>query len=96
MNEKTVEQTIIDLTAELIEEWGLDDVELSAQTALRADMGFESADFMQIFTMIHEHYRGVNFKFQELVMNDNKFVEDLTLGQIAVFVLKKLNEAAKQ
>lgn len=96
MSDKTVEDVVIGLVKSLIEDWGLDDVEVGRETTLRGDMGFESADFMQIFTMIHEHYRGVNFKFQELVMRDNRFVEDLTLGEIAVFVLKKLNEAAKQ
>ena len=87
---ETVEQTIIGLTKDLTEEWGLDDVELTPETALRGDLGFDSSDFMQIFTAIHERWRGVDFRFQELVMKDNKFVEDLTLGQIAVFVLKKL------
>ena len=95
MTGKTVEQTVIDLTEDLTEEWGLDDIEISKETMLRGDMGFESADFMQLFTAIHEHYRGVDFRFQERVMQDSKFVDDLTLGQIAVFVLKKLNQAAQ-
>lgn len=94
MSENTVEDTVIALTADLIQDWGLDDVELAKTTALRGDMGFESADFMQLFTAIQEHYRATVFKFQDLVMRDGKFVEDLTLGEIAVFVLKKLNAAA--
>ncbi len=89
---ETVEQSVIGLTADLIEDWGLD-VEVTPQTFLRADLGFDSSDIMQIFTAIHEHYRGVEFKFQELVMKDNKFVDDLTIGQISVFVLRKLGAA---
>ena len=90
---ETVEKTIIGLTADLIEDWGLD-VEVTPETTLRGDLGFDSSDIMQIFTAISEHYRGVEFRFQELVMKDNKFVDDLTLGQIAVFVLKKLGARA--
>lgn len=88
-----VESVIIDLTKNLIEDWGLDDVGVTRETTLRADLGFDSSDIMQIFTAIHEHYPGVEFKFQELVMKDNKFVEDLSIGQISVFVLRKLSVA---
>lgn len=87
---ETVEQTIIRLTNDLIEDWGLDDVDVMGETTLKGDLGFDSSDIMQIFTAIHENYRGVDFRFQELVMKDNKFVEDLTIGQISVFVLRKL------
>ena len=91
---ETVEQIIIGLTRDLIEDWGLDEVDLTGATTLKGDLGFDSSDIMQIFTAIHERFRGIDFRFQELVMKDNKFVEDLTLGQIAVFVLKKLGTRA--
>jgi acyl carrier protein len=94
VSEQTVENTIIQLTNDLIEDWGLDDVEIARETTFRGDLGFDSSDIMQIFTAIHEHYRGVDFRFQELVMKDNKFVEDLSIGQIAIFVLKKLGTQA--
>ena len=94
MTEKTVEQVIIDLTNELIEDWGLEDVvTVSKETTLKGDMGFASSDTMQLFTMIQEHYTGTLFKFQELVMKDGKFIDDLTLGQVIVFILKKLSTA---
>lgn len=91
---ETVEKTIIGLTNDLIEDWGLDEVEVTGETTLKGDLGFDSSDIMQIFTAIHEHYRGVDFRFQELVMRDNKFVEDLTIAQISVFVLRKLGAKA--
>lgn len=92
MTDRTVEDVIVGLVRELVEDWGLDDVDVARETTLKGDMGFESADTMQIFTAIAEHYRGVDFKFQHLVMKDNKFVDDLTVGQIIVFVLKRLQE----
>ena len=88
---KTVEQVIVDLTKELIEDWGLEDVDVSKATTLKGDLGFASADTMQLFTMIQEHYSGIPFKFQELVMKDGKFIDDLTLEQVIVFILKKLS-----
>lgn len=89
----SVEQAIVDLTKDLIEDWGLDDVEVTRETTLKGDLGFDSSDIMQIFTAIQEHYRGAELKFQELVMKDGKFVDDLSLSQIAVFVLRNLKAA---
>ncbi|MFH1157657.1 MAG: acyl carrier protein [Pseudomonadota bacterium] len=94
MSVETVEQVIIGLTQDLIEDWGLEDAAMSAATTLKGDLGFASADTMQLFTMIQEHYSGITFKFQELVMKDGKFIDDLTLGQVIVFILKKLSSAS--
>lgn len=91
----SVENIIIGLTQDLVEDWGLDDIEISRETTLKGDIGFDSSDTMQLFTAIQEHYKGIPFKFQELVVKDNKFVDDLTLGQIIVFVLKKLSAATE-
>lgn len=90
---QTVEQVVIGLTEDFIEEWGLDDIELSKETQLKSDIGFDSSDTMQLFAAISEHYSHVDFKFQELVVQDDKYVDDLRIGQVVVFVLKKLSAA---
>ena len=92
---KTVEQVVIGLVEEFVDDWGLDDVEVSKNTKIKEDIGFDSSDTMQLFAAIAEHYNPVEFKFQELVVQDDKFVDDLSLGQIIVFVLKTLNSNTK-
>ena len=90
----TVEQVVIGLTEDLVEDWGLDGIEISKDTFLKGDLGFGSSDTMQLFAMIQEHYAGMAFKFQDLVMKDGKFVDDLKISQIVVFILKKLSSAS--
>lgn len=85
-----VESVILQLTRDFIEEWGLEDIAVTKDTRIKADIGFDSSDTMQLFAAISEHYSGTDFTFQELVVRDGKFVDDLSLGQIAVFVLRKL------
>ena len=90
----TVEQVVIGLTEDLVEDWGLDGIEISKDTFLKGDLGFGSSDTMQLFAMIQEYYAGMAFKFQDLVMKDGKFVDDLKISQIVVFILKKLSSAS--
>jgi len=92
---KTVEQVVIGLVEEFVDDWGLDDIEINKDTKIKADIGFDSSDTMQLFAAIAEHYDYVEFRFQELVVQDDKFVDDLTLGQVIVFVLKTLNSNTK-
>jgi acyl carrier protein len=96
MTGQTVEQVVIGLAQELIADWGLDDVTVEKTTTLKGDLGFSSSDTMQLFTMIQEHYAGVPFRFQDLVVKDGKFIDDLTLGQVTVFILKRLSSLADQ
>lgn len=93
MTDKTVQQIVTGLVEDFISDWGLDDLEISNATMLKADIGFDSSDTMQLFAAISEHYSHVEFKFQELVVQDEKFVDDLSLGQVIVFVLKQIKES---
>lgn len=92
----TVEKVVMNIMEEFVEDWGLDDIELTKETLIKADIGFDSSDTMQLFAAIQEEYPGVEFKFQDLVVQDETYVEDLKLGQIIVFVLKTLSQNASQ
>jgi acyl carrier protein len=86
---QTVEDIVINLTQDFIDDWGID-VDLNRDTKIKEDLGFDSSDTMQLFAAVQEHY-GIDFKFQDLVMQGDSFVDDLSLGQITVFVIRKLN-----
>lgn len=93
MTGQTVEEVVIQLTKDFTEEWGIDDLEISKETLLKGDIGFDSSDTMQLFAAIVEYYKGVDFRFQDLVMQNDRYVDDLRIGQIIVFVLKRLSAA---
>lgn len=80
------ETTVIDILTEFAEEWGLDDLEVSGATTLKGDMSFESTDIMQLFVGIQEAFPAVQIPFQSLIMQDGKFVDDLTAQQVIAFV----------
>ncbi|MCE3232901.1 MAG: acyl carrier protein [Rickettsiaceae bacterium] len=94
MSANTVEQVVIGLVEDFTDDWGID-LEVTTQTMLKGDIGFNSSDTMQLFAAIQEYYNSVDFKFQDLVMEDGKYKDDLKLGQVIVFVIRKLAVEAK-
>lgn len=79
-------QTVLSILEEFAEDWGLSDLTIGPDTMLKADMGFESTDTMQLFSAIQEALPQVKFRFQELVLVNGKFVPDLSVRAVSTFV----------
>lgn len=89
-----VQERIIGLLSEMVEGWDLDlDEGIGAATTLVADIGFASVDFIQLVVAIETAYRS-KLGFQDLLMRNGAYVEDLSVGEIADFVTRRLNGGA--
>lgn len=86
MTNSLAEKTVLEILREFAEEWGLDDLEVGPETALKADMSFESTDIMQLFMGVQEAFPGLQIPFQNLVIKDGSFVDDLTARDVIAFV----------
>ena len=64
--------------------------EMTRETRLLADLGFESIDIIQLVVAIEQMVRKSKLPFNELLMRDGRYVDDLSIGQIADFVASKL------
>lgn len=85
---------VIGILEEFAEDWGLDDLTITAETKLKGDIGFESTDTMQLFSALQEAIPQVKFAFQDLVMEDGKFVTDLTVAKVSGFIADALKQGA--
>lgn len=89
----TVEATVIAITEDLVQDWGLDLEEpISASTALVEHLEFASVDIIQLCVALEQCYER-KLGFQDLLMQDGSYVSDLTMAQIAAFVQAKLSPA---
>ena len=78
-----VQERIIGLLSEMVEGWDLDlDEGIGSATTLVADVGFASVDFIQLVVAIETAYK-TKLGFQDLLMRDGAYVEDLSVGEIA-------------
>lgn len=58
------------------------------ETRLIADLGFESIDVVQLVVAIEERFQRRDLPFEELLMEDGRYVDELRVGAIADFLAK--------
>src|SRR5438128_8425576 len=86
-----VAEQVVAIIADMICDWGVEvDDPIGVHTRLVADLEYGSVDIIHLIVAIEEHFRRPRMGFQELLMKDNRYVDDLTVGQIAAFVGRKL------
>lgn len=60
---------------------------MDASTRLLGDLGFESIDIIQLVVAIEEDISKKKVPFDKLLMQDGRYVDDLSIGQIADFLV---------
>jgi acyl carrier protein len=75
--------------AEFVEDWGLD-VEITAETSLVEDLEFDSIDVIQFVVAMENAFESRSIGFQNLLMQDGRYVDDLSVGQIEAFIASRL------
>ncbi|NEQ20811.1 MAG: acyl carrier protein [Microcoleus sp. SIO2G3] len=89
--ESQIETTIIDLLKDMTQDWDLDlDEKISSETLLVEDLSFASVDIIHLIVSIEEHYKQ-KLGFQELVMRNGRYVDDISVSELVDFVSAKLN-----
>ena len=73
----------------LVQDWDLA-TPIEAGTRLVADLGFESIDLIQMVAALEQEFGRPNIPFAELLIVDGRYVDDLTVGQIAEFLTARL------
>lgn len=85
------EQDAIEMINDLTSDWdtGLDEG-ITPETRLVADLGFESLDVVYLVTAIEQRYGRRDLPFEELLMTEGRYVDDLTVSQVASFLSASL------
>lgn len=84
-----VQSDIVGLLKDITQEWELDFNDINPETNLVADLGFSSIDIIQLVVAIEEHFKQ-KLGFNELLMNDGQYVDDLSIEELVSFVSRKL------
>ena len=90
-NQNEILDNLVDILEDMIADWDTDMNEpMGGQTRLIADLGFESIDVVQFITAIEEHFRCRTIPFEQLVMQDWRYVDEITVGSTVTFLQKHL------
>lgn len=81
-------QQLIALLDDFTQDWDREDeAPMTRQTKLLADLGFESIDIIQLAVAIEEDITHRKVPFDQLLMSNGRYVDDLSIGQIADFLV---------
>ena len=89
MTERKIESELIELLKEITEDWEIDEIEILPSTKIVEDLGFVSIDIIQLVVAIEEHFQQ-KLGFNELLMKNGRYIDDLGVEEIAKFVEKKV------
>lgn len=63
---------------------------IGADTRLIGDLAFESIDVVQLIVAVEERYGRRDLPFEELLMVDGRYVDEITVGEMADFLHRRL------
>ena len=92
MNSTAVKQTVMTTLADFIQDWGLE-AEITPETTIVEDLEFDSIDVIQFTVALEGAFGGQKLGFQELLMKDGRYVDDLSVAQFQAFVEARLATA---
>ena len=90
-----LEKDVIAILTDMTADWDLSfDGGISGETRLMADLAFESIDVVQLVVAIEGHVQRRHLHFEQLLMVDGRYVQELQVKAIADFLEKQLAAAA--
>lgn len=89
-NSQAYSVRLIELLKDFTQDWDNEfEGEMGPQTRLLADLGFESIDIIQLVVAIQEDIVKRKLSFDQLLMKDGRYVDDLSIGQIADYLARQ-------
>jgi len=92
-----IRTVVVGILKDMIQDWGLDieDDGIGPSTHVVRDLEFSSVDIIHLVVAIEEHFKKPKMGFDQLLMHDGRYVDDLGVDQIVDFVAEKLGGGAR-
>ena len=89
---EAVLQSIIHILEDMTADWDTAfDEPVGAETKLVADLAFESIDVVQFIVAIEEHFRRRGLPYEEFLMKDGRYVDEIKVDHVVTFLCRHLN-----
>jgi acyl carrier protein len=95
MNHRLSREEIVgrlsEVLGDIVADWDLElDERITQGTRIVADLGFESVDIMQLIVAIEQTFGRRSLPFEEILMEEGGYVNEITVGVLADFLLRHL------
>ena len=87
----SVYRDLVATIREMMGDWEVDfSGDIGLDTRIVGDLAFESIDVVQLIVMLEERYQRRELPFEELLMEDGRYVEDVKIGEVVDFLTTHL------
>ena len=91
-SKETILQDLIHILENMTYDWDMEFTgPIGPDTKLIADLAFESIDVVQFIVAIEERFQRRGLPFEELVMVDGRYVDEIKLSETVDFLFRHLN-----
>lgn len=91
ISKSAIQNDLFEILRDMMRDWDLDlDDGIGPETRLIADLEFESIDVVQLVVAIEERYGRGGLPFEELLMEDGRYVDEIVIGDVVDFLHQHL------
>jgi acyl carrier protein len=97
VSREVIERAILEILNELTQDWDTDySGDIGPETLLVDELAFESIDVVQLVVSIESRFERRDLPFEKLLMNDGRYVDDMTVRQIVDFLEANLVSTSRE
>jgi acyl carrier protein len=97
ITEETILRHILEILHDMTADWDTDfNNPIGPETRLVADLAFESIDVVQLVVAIEERFRCKGLPFEELLMSDGRYVDEIVVRDAVSFLHRYLNSTVRK
>lgn len=91
----TTVATVITTLETLMQDWEIEEP-IGSETRVVADLGFESIDLIQMVSALEQAFRLHGISLVDMLVADGRYVDDLSVGQIADAIAVRVDQNAEK
>lgn len=85
-------QDLVVILEDITSDWDMDmNAPIGKDTQLIADLSFESIDVVQFIVAIEERYKRRGLPYEEFLMVNGRYVDEIKVADVAAFLARHLN-----
>jgi acyl carrier protein len=93
-SEEMILASVTEILQDMTADWDMDLTgPIGTETKLVDDLGFESIDIVQFIVAIEERFQRRALPWEEILMSDGRYVDEIKVGDMLTLLLPHLNKA---
>jgi acyl carrier protein len=90
MDAGEIRERVLSVLTDFVADWGVEE-RITPASRIVEDLEFDSIDVIQLTVALERELGSRKIGFQDLLMRDGRYVDDLSVGQIQEFLVRRFS-----